>query len=159
VWTWADDQTVGFVRRRQAHEALIHRIDAELAAGEVTAVDPDLAADGVDEVLRVMAGGVPDWATFEPEGTEVRLHAVDVGRTWGAALGRMRGTSPTSGVTYDEGAMSVGLDAVNPHAEISGSAANLDRWLWGRGDLAALAIQGEAGVAERVRSVVAESTQ
>jgi hypothetical protein len=33
AWTWAQDQTVGFIRRRQAHEALIHRIDAELTAG------------------------------------------------------------------------------------------------------------------------------
>jgi hypothetical protein len=28
VWTWSDDQTVGFIRRRQAHEVLIHRLDA-----------------------------------------------------------------------------------------------------------------------------------
>src|SRR3954469_10889491 len=28
VWTWSDDHTVGFVLRRQAHEALIHRLDA-----------------------------------------------------------------------------------------------------------------------------------
>ena len=35
VWTWADDHTVAFVLRRQAHEALIHRMDAELVAGEV----------------------------------------------------------------------------------------------------------------------------
>src|SRR5215472_16418703 len=27
AWTWSADQTVGFVRRRQAHEALIHRVD------------------------------------------------------------------------------------------------------------------------------------
>src|SRR5215471_7614339 len=33
AWTWSDDKTVGFIRRRQAHEALIHRVDAELAAG------------------------------------------------------------------------------------------------------------------------------
>ena len=34
AWTWSDDQTVGFIRRRQAHEALIHRVDAELAGGQ-----------------------------------------------------------------------------------------------------------------------------
>ena len=33
AWTWSEDQTVGFIRRRQAHEALIHRVDAELTAG------------------------------------------------------------------------------------------------------------------------------
>ena len=32
AWTWSKEQTVGFILRRQAHEALIHRLDAELAA-------------------------------------------------------------------------------------------------------------------------------
>ena len=34
AWTWSEDQTVGFIRRRQAHEALIHRVNAELTAGQ-----------------------------------------------------------------------------------------------------------------------------
>src|SRR6476661_260846 len=50
VWMWANDRTVGYVRRRQAHEALIHRVDAELTAGlSVSPLDPSLAADGVLE--------------------------------------------------------------------------------------------------------------
>src|SRR3954447_13219433 len=30
AWTWSEDHTAGFIHRRQAHEALIHRLDAEL---------------------------------------------------------------------------------------------------------------------------------
>src|SRR5688500_7730196 len=30
AWTWSEDHTVGFILRLQAHEALIHRVDAEL---------------------------------------------------------------------------------------------------------------------------------
>ena len=52
AWNWSDDHTVGFILRRQAHEALIHRVDAELAAGTASEVDPVLAADGVHEVPR-----------------------------------------------------------------------------------------------------------
>src|SRR6201992_1927777 len=54
--TWyGPDQTVGFWIRRMAQETVIHRIDAELAAGlPVTPVPDDLAADGVDEVLKRM---------------------------------------------------------------------------------------------------------
>src|SRR2546430_2343380 len=54
--TWYEpDQTVGFWIRRMAQETVIHRIDAELAAGlPVTPVPDDLAADGVDEVLKRM---------------------------------------------------------------------------------------------------------
>src|SRR5258707_13109966 len=46
-----------------AQETVIHRIDAELAAGlPVTPVPDDLAADGVDEVLkRMLAYGSGTW--------------------------------------------------------------------------------------------------
>src|SRR5690606_21050159 len=67
VWTWADDRTAGFVRRRQAHEAVIHRVDAELVAEDRTPLDPALAADGVAEVLTVMYGEPPtDWGEYRP---------------------------------------------------------------------------------------------
>jgi hypothetical protein len=36
VWTWAPQQDVGFVLRRQAQEATVHRVDAEQVLGEVT---------------------------------------------------------------------------------------------------------------------------
>src|SRR3954470_24149359 len=49
AWTWSKEQTVGFILRRQAHEALIHRLDAELTAlGHHTDLDPALASDGVE---------------------------------------------------------------------------------------------------------------
>ena len=40
AWTWSREQTVGFTIRRQAHEALIHRLDAEQAAGTRHAAGP-----------------------------------------------------------------------------------------------------------------------
>jgi uncharacterized protein (TIGR03083 family) len=40
AWTWSDDHTVGFIRHKQAHEALIHRVDAEITAGNRTPMDP-----------------------------------------------------------------------------------------------------------------------
>ena len=66
AWTWSTEQTVGFTFRRQAHEAMVHRLDAEQAAGEVTPFDPALAADGVLECLDVMFGGAPPWGGGAP---------------------------------------------------------------------------------------------
>ena len=78
VYMWAEDKTVGYIRRRQAHEALIHRLDAELTVGAVTPLDADLAADGVDECLAIMYGGIPeDWGTFTPTAAPVRVHLTD----------------------------------------------------------------------------------
>lgn len=134
AWTWSADRTVGFVRRRQAHEALIHRVDAELVAGSVTALDPVLAADGVDEVLTVMWSGLPDWATFAPQGGTVELAATDAGRTWRVQPGRFTGTSPSSGTTYDEPTAEVAAANGEPAAaRVAAPAADLDRWLWNRG--------------------------
>ena len=45
---------------------MIHRVDAEIVAGRRTPMDPALSADGVDEALRIMYGGLPDWGSFTP---------------------------------------------------------------------------------------------
>jgi hypothetical protein len=52
--SWSqNDQTYGFWTRRLAHETTVHRVDVQgAAAAEISAVDPDVAADGADEILR-----------------------------------------------------------------------------------------------------------
>lgn len=150
VWTWAPDQTVGFILRRQAHEALIHRLDAELVAGSVTPLPADLAADGVAEALGVMYGGCPPWGTFTPDGRIVEVVCTDTDVTLAVALGRFSGTDPETGTTYDEPDLSLSTvgdqDVV---ATISGSADDLDAWLWHRRDESVLAVSGdEAALAD-----------
>jgi uncharacterized protein (TIGR03083 family) len=161
-WSWSElGGDVSWVARRQAHEALIHRTDAELAAGvAVTRPDAVLAADGVDELVRVFLVGVPEWASWTPYGTTVVLECTDVGGRYVLELGRMTGTSPASGRRYDLDAAElreVPLAAAD--AEVSGTAWDLDRWLWGRGDAAAVTITGTREVVTRFRASVAEATQ
>ena len=157
VWTWSSDQSVGFVRRRQAHEALIHRVDAELTAGQSSAVDPNLAADGVAELVELFIGGVPTWATFAPDGTTLRLELNDRSRSWGLALGRMAGTSPNTGTTYDlDAAMA---EPVTTDNVIRAAAGDLDLWLWGRGGESYLDVSGDPGMVVRLRTLAAEATQ
>jgi uncharacterized protein (TIGR03083 family) len=158
AWTWAEDQTVGFVRRRQAHEALIHRIDAELAAGHRTPMDPQLSADGVDEALRVMYGGGPAWASFAPyPGQGVRLRAIDTADTWLVAVGQLTGTDPADQVSYDQpGIVIADTDrGAAAAAEVSGSAADLDCWLWHRPPAAPVDKSGDGEVLGRFESVLA----
>lgn len=136
VWTWADDKSVAFVRRRQAHEALIHRIDAELTAGNRSEMDPVLSADGVDEALRLMYNGeLPDWGEFTADdGATVRIVAADTGASWFITLGQFAGTDPDSQKAYDQRAILVGASdpGTDAAATISGRAADLDCWLWHR---------------------------
>jgi uncharacterized protein (TIGR03083 family) len=51
---YAPAETAYFWLRRMTHEIAVHRADAELASHEsVTTVPPDLAADGITEMLEV----------------------------------------------------------------------------------------------------------
>jgi uncharacterized protein (TIGR03083 family) len=158
AWTWSDDHTVGFIRRRQAHEALIHRIDAELTAGLRTPLDPSLSADGVDETLRVMYHGVPGWGTVTPEaGQTLRLRATDTGDSWFLRLGRFTGTDPDDGTVCDEpdadvAANDPGTDAA---AEVAGAAADLECWLWHRPPAGAVERSGDRRVLDRYDATIA----
>lgn len=158
VWTWADDKSVGFVRRRQAHEALIHRIDAELATGngpdDWASVDAELASDGVDEALRIMLGGVPDWGTLELDGRSARIEATDTGASWNLVLGHFTGTHPPSGTYCDEDAFDVTDEQVQPAAVVRGGAADLDCWLWGRPGGDRLERTGDDAVLQHIQRAV-----
>ncbi|MDJ0953858.1 MAG: maleylpyruvate isomerase family mycothiol-dependent enzyme [Acidimicrobiia bacterium] len=161
-WTWdAKGKSVGWVLRRQAQEALIHRVDAELGAGAETVVDPSLAADGVDEILRVMmdASDIPEWSDFVPDGRIAVLAAIE-GSTWAIALGRFSGTSPQTGTSYDD--PSIRLLATPPDratVSVTAPAPDLDLWLWGRRELDPATITGDASAAAAVRAAAVAVTQ
>jgi len=157
AWTWSTDQTVGFIRRKQAHEALIHRIDAEETAGTRTPMDPLLSSDGIDEALRIMYGGTPDWSTFTPDVEQtLRIRATDTGHTWLIALGRFTGTD-ADGVSYDEPDFHVAdSDPGMPtRAEIGGTAADLDCWLWHRPPLALIDFSGDREAVSHFEEAIA----
>ena len=116
----AAERTAASWARRQAHELAVHRMDLEVAAGRaVTAVDPELAEDGGDEVLRVV---VPRWAHTEPltsATAAVAVHSTDTGRAW------------TVRVTCGDVMVQDG-DAGAVDARLEAPAGSLLRRLWGR---------------------------
>ena len=134
AWHWSGDLRVGTTHRRQAHEALIHRVDAELTAGvPVTPLDAALADDGVAEVLGVMYGGAPEWGSFTGSGETIAVHLTDTGTDLLIELGTFSGTDPEDGKTYeDEDDIALVDEGAEPVATVSGTAADLDTWLWKR---------------------------
>lgn len=156
AWTWSQEQTVGFILRRQAHEALIHRLDAELTAvGHFGDLDPALASDGVEEVLDVMFGATPDWGEFSPLPHYIKVEMTDTGEHVWVQLGRFSGTDPEDGTHVDEDDIHVVDDpGVEPDAVISSPAAVMDARLWRRGDGDSIHLAGDLEIVDHFRRVI-----
>ena len=73
---------MGYWPRRMALETAVHRWDAEQAAGHLSPVDPELAADGTDEALHIYTAlQVARSDVPTPAGT-LHLHATDAAGEW-----------------------------------------------------------------------------
>ncbi len=120
VWTWAPQQDVAFVLRRQTHEATVHTADAEDVLGDVRPIPAALGLDGLDEWLEVMVpGALPQGPP--PDAHPVVLHAVDAD----AERTLFPGTRPF------------------PIAALTGTAGDLLLAVWRRVPLEVLTVDGD----------------
>jgi uncharacterized protein (TIGR03083 family) len=130
--------TVGFWQRRQAHETAMHRIDAEAAAGDVHPIDAELAADGIDEWLELVAH-TPWRQPPTGDGETLHFHCTDVTGEWLLRL------QPD------------GLEVEREHAKgdvaARGAASDLLCWLQGRGPIDLLEVFGDEMLLARWRDV------
>ncbi|MFH8343568.1 maleylpyruvate isomerase N-terminal domain-containing protein [Streptomyces sp. NPDC018045] len=82
IWTWAPDQPSGFWARRMVHETAVHRADAAATTGAAFSLDPEVAADTVEEwtqLICLVPRLMPDHPANRLLGTgrTLRLHATD----------------------------------------------------------------------------------
>jgi uncharacterized protein (TIGR03083 family) len=158
VPTWfGPDQTVGFWIRRMAQETVIHRVDAELAAGvPVTPVPGDLAADGVDEVLkRMLAYSMRMWPEDFAELEGEYLAGDDGQNAIVVAMGQRAWTirpSPGQMVVEDGGHR-------DPRVLIDGPPGAVLRWVWGRAGDDEVQLSGDPAWADYLRRLLAVVTQ
>jgi uncharacterized protein (TIGR03083 family) len=118
AWTWwPPNQTAGFWRRRMAQETAVHRWDAENATGSAAPVDPELAADGVDEFLDIHLVGEEE--PYEGDEGVAHFHRTDGEGEWILSL--------TNGELPE-----VRRGHQRSDAAIRGSASDLLLFLWRR---------------------------
>jgi uncharacterized protein (TIGR03083 family) len=85
VWTFTGLAPAGFWNRRMSHETLVHRADAQIAAGTEPepVIEAHVAADAIDEWLTLLAGGIlgnaDDRTKALPAGAALHIHATDDG--------------------------------------------------------------------------------
>jgi uncharacterized protein (TIGR03083 family) len=131
MWPAADPRYYWI--RRQAHETLVHRVDAgnALAGAEADCpgVDPEVAADGVDEMVMGFANRYRDRLRSAKPVT-LALHATDADRRWWIRLG-------PGEPEFGRG----GIDAPNA-TEVSARGGQLLLLLWNRRSWENLAVTG-----------------
>jgi uncharacterized protein (TIGR03083 family) len=152
AYTWYDpEQDVAFWIRRMAQETVIHRIDAESAADSITAVDDDLAVDGIDEVLDIFVR----WAVGDDPDEDVTSWD---GKSW---LVRTGPWAWHVTVTAGDPAGQISLRRASGHADatISGEPSELLLWLWGRRPASAVSVAGNADAVAPLRALLARATQ
>jgi uncharacterized protein (TIGR03083 family) len=153
---YTPDQTVGFWIRRMAQETVIHRIDAELAAGQPAGPVPaDLAVDGIDELLKVfLAYSVAEWGGYFTgilAGSPGWTYTV---RTDGAAWSVQTGPGLC---TVADGAGRGPADVT-----VSGPPAAVLCWVWNReapGQPSAVTVEGAPAAVEELRRCIVTATQ
>jgi uncharacterized protein (TIGR03083 family) len=131
VWTWARQQDVAFVLRRQLQEAVVHTVDVEQVLGDVQPIPTAVGLDGLDEWLDVMVpAALPDGPPRRAH--PVTFHAVDAGveRTLFA------GSRPF------------------PIAALTGTAGDLLLTVWRRVPLEVLTVDGDGLQAEAMIDLV-----
>jgi len=151
VWTPAGIRPASSWARRRAHEAAVHLADAQLAAGRDVDLAPDVAADGVDEWLAIVAAGTEGTTDLararaqelRGDGQSLHFHATDPGLS---ATGEWLVTRTSSGVTVQHGhakadvavrgpaaslllVLTRRLPPSDPAIEILGQQALLTHWL------------------------------
>jgi uncharacterized protein (TIGR03083 family) len=118
VWTMTGMRPAGFWARRRAHEAAVHLADAELAAGRNVDLAADLAADGVDEWLGLIAAGTADpgrAAELRGDGQSLHFHATDAGLS---GTGEWLVTRTPSGITVQRGHGKADVAVRGPAADL-----------------------------------------
>jgi uncharacterized protein (TIGR03083 family) len=122
--------------RRQAHETVMHRWDAEQAVGKVTPIDPVLAADGIDEYFVVMLPRRLERDVPAVPTGSLHVHCTDTAGEWT--------------VRMVDGSLAVERAHAKGDAALRGPAEALLLRLWARPQPAdAVEVIGDAAVAEQ----------
>ncbi|MGV0748865.1 maleylpyruvate isomerase family mycothiol-dependent enzyme [Mycolicibacter minnesotensis] len=112
AWTFMGPRPASWWVRRRLHEATVHRADAALALGADFALSPELAADGIGELLDLIPALIArnDHALPLADGHSVHLHATDdgLGSAGEWTISRPTGTDTVSW-SHEHGKGSVAL--------------------------------------------------
>jgi uncharacterized protein (TIGR03083 family) len=133
VWNWLDGAPAParFWYRRMAHETIVHRVDAEAAAGRADAsrVEPaELASDGIDEFLQFLPARVGGEGPAPLSGS-YHFHTTDVPGEWV--------------VVFDSDGVTIRREHAKADVAVRGAASDLELFLYNRRGSEGLEVFGD----------------
>ncbi|HEU4568411.1 MAG TPA: maleylpyruvate isomerase family mycothiol-dependent enzyme [Marmoricola sp.] len=142
VWTWAPQQDIAFITRHQVQEAAVHHWDAAFAASQDLAIEPDLAADAIEEFLTFSLATAEEQAErgADPLGQDLVLVSTDGQGAWS-----IKDAEPEGPMTWVRG-------QEDGAATVSGTASDLLLWLYDRTELPVQA--DDDGLVDRFRRML-----
>jgi uncharacterized protein (TIGR03083 family) len=183
-WTFLEAPSpLAFWARRQAHETTIHRVDAQLAAagtagespdapGAVDPVPPELAADGIDELLMGFGRQVKPEGPLAAPTLSVAIRATSAGSAqaagaapeggcWLVRMGRDKvepfdiSRGPATADPPAAGADAAGADAAGADGSadcaVAGPAAEIYLMLWNRRPADGIDLRGDESLLDVLR--------
>jgi uncharacterized protein (TIGR03083 family) len=126
---------VEFWARRQTHETAIHRADAESATGAITPFAPDVADDGIDELVLHFASRPRSRLRSDPP-RALALAATDTGSTWNVLIegDRVQATRDATHGSAD--------------CEVRAPASDLFLFLWNRRPRSDIDVSGDEALVD-----------
>lgn len=160
-WNFAFDAGgAGFWQRRQLHEATIHAVDLLAASGRELEIDPDVAGDGIDEVLTVFLHRMHHRGHPAALTAPLCLVTTDTERAWtvtpravvsdpsASVPAQSRGSATEAAPALIEGPPRV-VDRRHPQADqVAAPAETLYRVLWNRRRADDLTVSGDVARVE-----------
>ncbi len=128
LWALGAPRQAAFFIRRVHLETLVHRVDAEGAAGTPSAIASDDAADAVDELGSIAFGG------DSVANGSLHLHQTDGDGEWM--------------LDVIDGKAEVRREHAKGDCAVRGTAADLMMVMWGRRSLDGLELFGDRSIAE-----------
>jgi uncharacterized protein (TIGR03083 family) len=135
VWSWSGDQRVIFWIRLMAHEAAIHRCDAQSALPEHEPIPTTLACDAIDGVLGWFLPGFRGFSLLPSRGESYLLEATD------AALYRL--------IRFEGNDVKIESGIRDTDVGLRGSASDLLLFLWHRLPADRLEAEGNVALLQR----------
>lgn len=129
VWSWNGAATMAFYQRRAFHESVIHRVDAELAAGDRSPIDGAVGIDGIDELFTELVA-----TPATPPSGSFHLHQTD-------GDGELM-------LEIADGFVVVRHEHTKGDAALRASGEDLLLTMWGRRSVEGLELFGDRAVAD-----------